>query len=177
MHQWTGDVWADSVHGPQMQGLGLAWNCCGFELRLIGLDIISRWPFPELRNGTRSPSRGPEDWRTTCSLRSHSLPTWSWPWSACPPCKHSSKRIGHLKCNKNRISTISFLVHVRHTILPCFIGNLCFQILQRNKAVPQQSILLNWSGLRLQWVFLFPPQLNEYISREKYKKTAVTLDM
>lgn len=32
----------------------------GFELRLTGLDIASRRPFPELRGGTAPPSWGPE---------------------------------------------------------------------------------------------------------------------
>lgn len=132
----------------------------GFELRLMGLDIISRCWETARDLSTKVLRTG----RLPVALLVYGLPTCRWPWSAFMLISTCQKRTIHLKWNKNRISTISFTVHIRHTNLLCFICKLCFQTSQRSKAVPNRVLV--WTGLRLQLVLVFPPQLNQYISRK-----------
>lgn len=144
LRRWTGDVGA----GRARPGAAVASS------RLTGPGIISRWPFPELRNGPRSPAEVLRTGEPRAVSRSTACPPGADPGLPSPR-KRSSKTSGPLKRDGNRISTLSSLAHVRHTSSLCFLHNLCFQTLRRNKAVPRQRVLLSWSGVRWQQV-LFP---------------------
>lgn len=131
---WTGDVGAGRVR----PGAAVASN------RLTGPGIISRRP-------SQSWEMAPDLQLRSWGLENHlganpGLPS---------PRKRSSKTSSPLKRDGNRISTLSSLAHVRHTSSLCFLHNLCFQTLRRNKAMPRQRVLLSWSGVRWQRV-LFP---------------------
>lgn len=99
--------------------------------------------FPSLRNSKSSPSQGPEDWLASYLCAPVlSLLSFSWPCFAFSPFKCSSKRIIHLKLNKNR-TAISFLhCYIRHTILLFFICNLCSKFHEETK------LCLNWIFLQ-----------------------------